>query len=183
MTRKIIGATRVPPLASAALLALTLSACGSSKPAAPTNQAAQAAENSRVEQNNGLSPAINEQVAVEDSAVPRIEPFAADRVPDIGNAALSCSFKTKDATLLIAALETTPHARGKGVIRMGGTDRVLTGADALGAQGMRKGPTMTDGEFTVNVEQGSAGAPATLIVRMNMAHERRYGPGTWTCGK
>ena len=170
---------------SAALLSIALAACGSPE---VSGEDAQDAEDARVEQNSDVSPAINEQVGTEETAVPAIEPFAADRVPDIGATALTCSFKYQGSTLLITGLETEANSRGKGVVRIGGADRILTGTEALGAEGMRNGPTMTDGEFTVNVVRGPAGQGTrdgsdTLIVRMNMANERRYGPGSWTCGK
>lgn len=169
--------------------AAVLAACGTKE---VTKQEAQVAENSRVEQNNGLSPAIDEKVAVEEGTAPGLEPFKADRTPDVANAAITCSFRMNGSALLITGLEPVANARGKGLVLIGGEERVLTGTEALGVPGMRAGPTMTDGEFTVNVVRdagkGEADAtahewPASLIQRMNMAHERRYGPGVWTCSK
>jgi hypothetical protein len=172
-------------IGSAALLSIALAACGSQE---VSSEDAQAAEDARVETNSDVSPAIDERVAIEDTAVPAIEPLAADRIPDIGATALTCSFRYQGSTLLITGLEAEANSRGKGVVQIGGTDRILTGTDALGAEGMRNGPTMTDGEFTINVVRGPAGQGTrdrsdTLIVRMNMANERRYSPGSWTCGK
>ncbi|MGX7895133.1 hypothetical protein [Tsuneonella sp. HG222] len=169
-----------------AALPLALAAC-SNEPDPAASDTVQDAEDARVEENSGLSPAVNEQNAVETTAVPELEAFATDRTPGIPGAVVTCSFKLGTNTLLITGLEPQANARGKGIVQVGGEERILTGTAALGADGMRAGPTMTDGEYTVVVERESktgaaaAGVPATIVSRYNMANERRYGPGLWTC--
>ena len=65
--------------------------------------------------------------------------------------------------------------------------------DRTGGPGyIEDGPVLTDGESTIRIDRTkgygkavgieSCEWPADLVVRNDMANERRYPGGTWTCG-
>ncbi|MCP9223336.1 hypothetical protein MKP08_11295 [Erythrobacter sp. LQ02-29] len=143
-------------------------------------------------QDTNVVPGVEPKVSGSEPAVAVLQPIGKNVDVDLGPNLGGCKFEKDDAVLLIAGAPDDTNARGMGVIKVGGVDRLMTGTTPGGPPAIDAGPTMTDGEYTVTVERGSGdgksvGAessqwPADLIVRKDMANERRYADGTWTCG-
>jgi len=111
---------------------------------------------------------------------------------DLGATLGACSFEEGGRTLLIAGAEEDSAARGRGVVQVGGAQRLLVGTRAGGPDYINSGPLLVDGDFTVQVRRGrgegvqvdaeSSQWPAELVVSRGGVDQQTYGPGTWTCG-
>ena len=111
---------------------------------------------------------------------------------DLGPTLGGCSFEHEGEVLLIAGAPDDRTARGRGVVQIAGAEHLLTGQSTGGPEYMNSGPTMSDGDYTVEVRRAegegekagieSTRWPADLVVRGGAAGERIYRPGTWTCG-
>ena len=180
----------------AALLAapaLLLAACGGADSGADETEITDRAnEEGPNETGVAVDGIASEQVKGADAAIPVLEPMGTALEVDLGPTLGGCSFEHEGDVLFIAGAEDNANARGKGVVQIGGRDRVLAGAMMGGPEMIENGPTMTDGEYTVVVERNAGNGeaygtestryPAELVVRKDAANEVRYAPGTWTCG-
>ncbi len=111
---------------------------------------------------------------------------------DLGPILEGCSFQQDGETLLVAGAEQDSAARGRGVIQVGGSQRLLVGVRPGGPGYINAGPVLADDGFTVEVRRGGGEGlsgemertswPAELVVQRGTAGEHTYGPGTWTCG-
>ena len=172
---------------AAALSSLVLAACGSDD--GVTDEAREEAPD---ETGVAVDNIANEKAVGADAPVPVLEPLGDTSSVDLGPTLGACTFEKDGDTFFLAGAEDDAKARGKGVIQVGGRDRLLAGTDMTGPEGIDAGPTMTDGEYTVTVERGAGEGepfgtesvrwPAELVVRKDMANEVRYAPGTWSCG-
>lgn len=111
---------------------------------------------------------------------------------DLGPTLGACAFDHAGRTLLIAGAEDDSAARGTGVVQLGGLQRALVGQRGGGPDAINAGPSMSDGEITVEVRRAPGEGDATgiestrwradLVVRRGVEETRTYQPGTWTCG-
>lgn len=136
-----------------------------------------------------------EVVAVEDGEStpppPMLQPIGDEPSIALGGATGACAFRVGNAMLFAAGAKEGDRARAKGVIQIEAEDMLLEGDMTGGTDYLEKGPSMTDGTYSVELRRGpgvgtktAAGTeyPATLAVRSGLGPERRYAGGTWTCG-
>ncbi|RJY08581.1 hypothetical protein D6201_03670 [Aurantiacibacter aquimixticola] len=171
--------------------ALALSACADSTDVDDSDITDEAVEEAPEEFGVAVDNIANERAVGVDAAVPALEDLGDLQQVDLGDTMGACAFTMDDKTLLLAGSPAQDRARGTGVIQVAGRDRVLAGSELGGPDAISAGPTMTDGEYTVQIERASAGTEAdaetmgyeaTLLVRKDGANEVSYGPGTWMCG-
>ena len=170
-------------LALLAVPALALAACDSD-PVQPEQ-----GDNAAVpEADPGPEAGIQPKVAVEDAGEPMLMPLGDG--PGIDAGTQPCEFEWQDNTIFIASAPGDANSRGKGVIKIDGVDRILTGDRLYGPDGIAAGPTMTDGEFEVSVERAEGEGSlegdrrswdAQLVARLNMDASRNYEGGKWVC--
>jgi len=176
-----------------------LTACGDGDMPPQVQESGTPGEQARVAGSNAseplpgatMSPLAEPTGALDDGDGPVLEALGSDVEVELGPTLGGCSFTRQGETLLIAGARQDQIARGRGVVQIGGLERVLVGERTGGPGYINSGPTMTDGEFTVEVRRGAGGLavgldstqwPADLAVRQGLGSKRLYRRGTWTCG-
>lgn len=140
-----------------------------------------------------ILPNIRPDQRVAEAGPPELQPLGDNPDVDLGPTLGGCSFAHQGEVLFIAGAPADVNARGRGVIKIGGLDRLLTGTSAGGPEAVNAGSTMTNGEYTVEIRRGAGEGepfgieslrwPANLVLRKDMAEPVTiYSPGTWTCG-
>ncbi|MCP5396669.1 MAG: hypothetical protein H6918_08040 [Sphingomonadaceae bacterium] len=100
-----------------------------------------------------------------------------------------CRFEQGGQVMFLAGAARSTDKAGRAVVVLDGVERVMPGTDLGGKQVVESGPTVTDGEYKVEVYR-AAGMPEELkgerrwpaeLVITSGAGQRRYPSGTWTC--
>lgn len=184
---------RISLSAALAVGLLALAGCGGSEPDVDdADISADATEDAPEEFGVAVDNIADEKAQGADEGLPVLEPIGSEPDVDIGPTLGGCSFEHEGQVIFIAGAPDNANARGSGVIQVNGRDRLLASTEMGGPEMIDAGPTMTDGEFTVEVERASGEGqsygvesvrwPAALVARVNAENEIRYEPGTWTCG-
>lgn len=182
----------LPLSAALAFGLLALAGCGESEPEVDETDISAETEEAPEELGEAAGNNANGDSQGIDDGQPTLEPIGSGLEVDIGPTLGGCSFEYEGQVILVAGADANANARGKGAIRIDGRDRLLKSTEMGGPEMIDAGPTMTDGEFTVEIERASGEGqsfgvesvqwPAALVARVNAENEIRYEPGTWTCG-
>ncbi|MBD3728514.1 MAG: hypothetical protein IE933_02295 [Sphingomonadales bacterium] len=132
---------------------------------------------------NGAAPTGTALPPAELAAVPTSAAMMLGKVDG------GCQFAQGGKVVFIAGAPASTDDKGKAVLVLDGRERVMPGADLGGMQVIESGPTVRDGEYSVEVLR-KPGLPqvtgrikrwgADLVITSG-AGERRYPNGTWTC--
>ena len=158
---------------------LALAACGSDPEPASTDEVTDPMPGPDGSVVAGVEP----RVAGEEPNVALLGPIGDAGAIELGDVTGSCSFEYDGESILIAGAENVENARGKGVIRVNGEPRVLTGSQPRGASEIEAGPSMTDGEYEVSIDRGEGQGKqwrATLTASKQMDDPVTY-DGVWDC--
>ncbi|MCB2088387.1 MAG: hypothetical protein R3E18_06160 [Sphingomonadaceae bacterium] len=151
--------------------------------AAQINQPAKVAVNPA----NGLAPSV--QPTGTSLPPEKLAPVSGRAPLLLGKVDGGCRFEQGGQTVFLAGAAASTDKAGRAVVMLDGVERVMPGTDLGGRQVVESGPTVTDGEYKVEVYraagmpeelQGERRWPAELVITSG-AGQRRYPSGTWTC--